>query len=156
VSHISAAQRLPAYRVWQPYRGGGAFIALQALGWTGFAVSSLAQLTSVITPLERIPEGFLTTVASVAALTQGLLSWSHTRFEGQEKHGGISLKVSDWGGRLSHDIDELETALNELKALSDGSMNPALKDVLNALSREFRQQHVSLSPLVSSSSRKGT
>mmetsp|Transcript_90119 Transcript_90119/g.291629 ORF Transcript_90119/g.291629 Transcript_90119/m.291629 type:complete len:512 (+) Transcript_90119:71-1606(+) len=37
-THLLGIATLPAYRLWQPFRGGRAHVALQALGWTFFSL----------------------------------------------------------------------------------------------------------------------
>ena len=79
LGHASGRLRLQGYKLFQPFDGGARFVAMQAVGWTVYALIGTAQLVLLQNPFATHPIT-LAVVAGGASAAHGLLLTSHRWF----------------------------------------------------------------------------
>ncbi|RHY32124.1 hypothetical protein DYB32_002840 [Aphanomyces invadans] len=103
--HVSGGRHSPAYRMWQPFVGGNAFVLRQALGWTFFAVVVLFDCVCILAWIRNddavasTVHGLVLVVGAASPIPHWILASSISMFEAPTTYsatacGSPSFRVS--------------------------------------------------------------
>lgn len=153
-SHISGYRYVVGYKLFQPFRGGRAFVMMQAFGWFFLGVTFALLCFVSVNDLDVLPSGMIALIGVTGLLTDLLLLSSLHYFEGVASPDEITADralINSTIAALSKDLQELDQLL---KVTKSEHINKVLKTSHSEFTVRLASEQTKLADLVRAESRK--